>query len=198
MRTSSELLNDCYERLNKLSSDVFYLEYEDIENSLDFIMDGTYKKPRCISLRLDIRAKIEILVVNCMVQVEFHANIADFTLSGPRHKHVIYTLDVPEDFELNNVCFSGMMDEINSTKKRIVRKAIPSSQLAMICGPHNQKRYEILDSVSKHLIKNRLVQTNGHILIDPLMAPMFPKNTLLVNELSFFDTLRTHSKLIEK
>ena len=194
-RKFQNIMND------KLDDLYFDIVYEKLENSIDFMMDGEPREIECLRCAFDLRTRADLCLSvtedAVLVSLRLKINIDDFT-SISKFEHVILKDAQPiHNFEENiDSVVEFFINKLLLARRGVLRLVKPSTSLSRICGGNLQKRYEILDTISKHILKNGLVMPCGSIRVDSLLEDVVGKGTYSVNEYYFFDALRSHCEVV--
>ncbi len=207
------ILKEVCTSLNEVNRKKPYLEiFKKYENSLDFLMDGEFKKIIGISYYIDPRLTLNLTplpvvsnetFIGIKIHMGLRARMSDFTTGRDE------IVQFYEDFSEVKFPFRGIYEkswfskikqldrEIEKTKLRLQRPYTPSRRLSVIVGSEPKPKYQILDLFSEYILKNKLRYLNGDIKIDGDLKPFYSKGTFCVSENVIFDTLRENTLVSE-
>jgi hypothetical protein len=210
---TENLLQEVCNSLNEVVRKNSYTEiFKQRENSIDFLLDGEYKKLIGISYYIDPRLTLKLTplpvilnenFIGIKINMSLRARMKDFT-TGLDELVQNY-----ENFSEVKYPFRGIYEkswfskikqldkEIENTKLRLQRPYTPSRRLSVIVGDEPMPKYQILDLFSDYILKNKLRYLNGDIKIDGDLKSFYSKGTICVSENVIFDTLRENTLVSE-
>lgn len=167
--------------LKKMNSS-YELQYEELQNSVAFILDVPRKKAIAIYRQIDFRNEVSIQIINKKVEVIANTIFLDF-LQNDQNSHY-QVID-----RSNDITAEDMHSIIEAFMKDLKQKFKPSPALAKLVGETPKTKYWITEFVTCHLMKNNSVISNGRLRVDPLMAEILEKKVKEVDVDIFLDAV---------
>lgn len=198
---SNEVLKNYYNCLVSKGGHNFNIENFRPPNTLDFILEDDYEKDiRALVTYLNAANRIEVTLRDMnghmILCVDFYSEILDFTIGKKPLKHSLITSPLSAGQKDTSEIIEKIYKEVDRHKEGILKEFKPSKELSKIVGHRTLYKYQVLNMLSKHIMKNHLFK-GGNIKIDSVLSEIFGKNTLFVNESAFFSTVKRHLTLVK-
>lgn len=198
MSNSVKNLNQFYGYLVEDGSVKFEIDYHPLLNSIDFLSDGEAERiPRAITAKIDDKNRLEIIFkeissFKSVLFVEFISEILDFT--QPEYKpprEIVFKDEYPSCFyKRNEELAKRIIEDFKDYRSRLLEIHRPSGALSKIVGNNDQYCYQILDSFSRYILKNKLICKSGDVRKDNVLKKIFIEGTDFMSKEKVFHILR--------
>lgn len=198
------MLNELYICLEEKNFKNLEMEYWETPNSINFITDGNSEQvPKGIKGLINDKCLLDIQVIERkdginILYFDILFDGVDFTQPtvSPAKIESCAFWPFPKKGETTKDLMLRAAREINNCSKKVVIKYKVSSELTGIIGISEGNKPTVLDAISRYLIQNNLIYSNGDIKIDKKLKSLYGVNTILVNESQFLETIEKNLKKI--